>query len=395
MLQSFSDIRSPFAALRTQLDGIPPGQSPIDLTIGAPRHPAPAWVTEKLTEAMASAGSYPPIQGSAELRDAMHNWAEKRFPALKGKLSEHNFLPLNGSREGLFNAIFIARSRRPDIEHPVVFLPNPYYQVYGAAALAAGATPWPLNAVSENGFLPAIEDIPEELQLRCIAFYICSPSNPEGAVATPAFLKKLIDLARAHDFLLFSDECYSEIYRETPPPSAIAVAMAETGSLNNICSFNSLSKRSNLPGIRSGLVMADEAFITAFQNFRNVAGPQIPGPIQHLSSHLWQEESHVEANRRLYNEKFALIEKRLSPHIPLQIPEGGFFLWLNLRKFGGGIETVTTLWKGCGVKLLPGAYLSQPDHTGVNPGTDYARMALVSSLKETEEAVQRLISVLG
>lgn len=395
MLQTFSDIRSPFAALRTQLEGIAPGQPPIDLTIGAPRHTPPSWTSEKLTEAISSAGQYPPIHGSPDLQSAMKNWAEQRFTGLKGQLNEKNILPLNGSREGLFYAIFIAKSRRADIENPIVLMPNPYYQVYSAAALAAGATPWFLNAQAENGFLPNIDEIPADILARTIAFYICTPSNPEGAVATRPYLKNLISLAREYQFMLFSDECYSEIYRRDKPASALEVAAAETGSLANVCAFNSLSKRSNLPGIRSGLVIGEGEFITAFKNFRNVAGPQIPGPIQHLSAHLWKDEDHVEENRKLYNKKYDLVKKILSPSFAVKIPEGGFFLWLNFSEHGGGIDVTTTLWKGCGIKLLPGAYLSQPDHNGVNPGTDYARMALVASLEETEEALVRLKSVLG
>lgn len=390
MLKSFQDIRSPFAALRTLLDGVAPGDEPIDLTIGAPRHAPPHWISEKLTEAITTAGQYPPIHGSQELQNAMKHWAETRFKGLKGCLSEETILPLNGSREGLFYAIFMARSRRKDIDNPVVLMPNPYYQVYSAAALAAGATPYFLNATPENKFLPTLETVPEEILARTIALYICSPSNPEGAIAGKNYLKKLIITAQSFDFLLFSDECYSEIYRNEPPCSALEVAIEETGTFNNVCAFNSLSKRSNVPGIRSGLVMADSGFIKDFKNFRNVAGPQIPGPIQHLSSYLWQDESHVEINRNLYNKKYDLVNSILSEKKPVSIPKGGFFLWLNTAQYGGGINAVTTLWKGCGVKLLPGEYLSQPDQSGVNPGVDYARLALVGSLEETEEALVRI-----
>lgn len=395
MLQTFSDIQSPFAAFRAHLKTIPPGDDPIDMTIGAPRHSPPGFVAEKLNEAIATAAEYPAIAGTPALQQAILAWAQKRFKGLEGKINQSCCLPLNGSREGLFYAIFMARSRRLDIENPVVLLPNPYYQVYGAAALAAGATPWFLNATEENGFLPDITAVPEDLLSRSIACYICSPSNPEGAVADRPYLETAIASARQYDFMLFSDECYSEIYRQQKPLSALEVAAGTSDGLTNVCAFNSLSKRSNVPGIRSGLMLGDPTFMKAFTSFRNVAGPQIAGPIQHLSTALWQDESHVEENRRLYNEKFALAKNILGERYSLTIPAGGFFLWLKMSEFGGGIAAATTLWKGCGVKLLPGAYLSQPDHNGINPGQDYVRMALVGSAEQTEDALQKIIRVMG
>lgn len=406
MLKQFSDIQSPFAALRAQLNGITPnlpnGSSPIDLTIGAPRHPAPKWVQEKLDEAIDTVGNYPPIHGSEELQKALLNWAEKRYPSLKNHLTNDHILPLNGSREGLFYAIFIAKSQRPDIKDPIVLIPNPYYQVYGAAALAAGASPYFLNALPENNFLPNLDTVPEEILDRTIAFYHCSPSNPEGAMASHETLKKAIKCAREHNFYFFSDECYSEIYRDKKPISALETGIslangpsAPEDPFDKICTFNSLSKRSNVPGIRSGVVMGEQSFIQAFKNFRNVAGPQIPGPIQHLSAHLWQDETHVEENRELYAKKLKMAETMLQNRFFTQKPQAGFFLWLNLSDFGGGIQAVSTLWKDVGLKLLPGAYLAQTDENGVNPGANYARMALVSSLDETEEALKRLLRVFG
>ena len=408
MLTQFSDIQSPFASLRTQLKEISPhlksGEKPIDLTIGAPRHPAPSWVQEKLDEAIDTVGNYPPIQGSTELQNALLGWVVKRYPSLANHISNKNILPLNGSREGLFYAIFMAKSKRADITNPIVLIPNPYYQVYGAAAIAAGATPYFLDAVAENNFLPKIDDVPEEILERTIAFYHCSPSNPEGAIATDETLKKAIETARAYNFMFFSDECYSEIYRDEKPISAletgIKMEMAQklqetTDPFANICVFNSLSKRSNVPGIRSGLIMGEQNFIQSFASFRNVAGPQIPGPIQHLSTHLWQDETHVSENRALYAEKLEMAEKMLKTRFFTQKPQAGFFLWLNLAEFGGGIQAASTLWKDVGLKLLPGAYLAQTNENGFNPGADYARMALVSSLEETEEAFERLLRVFG
>ncbi len=394
-MQTFKDIQSPFAALRTQLDGITPGQSPLDCTIGAPKHPAPDWVKDKLNEAIGSLGAYPAIRGSNELRAAIINWAENRFETLQGQLTDDHCLPLNGSREGLFYACFSAKARRSDINKPVVLLPNPYYQVYSAAAIAAGAEPVFLNATEQTNFLPNLTSIDPEVLARTIALYLCTPSNPEGAVANQAYLQTAIKLARQHNFMLFSDECYSEIYTQEKPGSALEAALALSNDMTNVCAFNSLSKRSNVPGLRSGIILGDPAFMKDFANFRNVAAPQIPGPIQHASTHLWSDETHVIENRKQYQAKFELAEKVLKPHFSFKKPQGGFFLWLNFSKFGGGIDAVTTLWKGCGVKLLPGAYLARSDHHGINPGVQYARMALVANLDQTQEALERIKSCMG
>lgn len=405
MLKDFSDIQSPFAALRAQLKNTTPhndfANKPIDLTIGAPRHPAPEWIQEKLDEAIETANNYPPIHGSIELQNSIKTWAETRFSNLQGNLTKENCLPLNGSREGLFYAIFMAKSRKANINNPIVLIPNPYYQVYGAAAIAAGATPYFLDAVEENKFLPDLKQVPDEILERTIACYLCSPSNPEGAIASETYLKEAINSARTHDFMLFSDECYSEIYNDEIPLSALEIGVKLQNSnikedpFANICSFNSLSKRSNVPGIRSGLIMGDKTFMQSFANFRNVAAPQIPGPIQHLSSHLWQDETHVIENRKLYSQKLDLAEKMLKTRFFTKKPQGGFFLWLNMSEFGGGIEAASTLWKDVGLKLLPGAYLAQTNEQGFNPGADYARLALVSSIEDTEEALERLLRVYG
>ena len=388
-------IQSPFAALRAQLDGIAPGKDPIDLTIGAPKHPPPPWVAEKLNQAITSVGSYPTIQGTDELCSAILNWAIRRYPTLAGHLSAANYLPLNGSREGLFYASFIAKARRANIENPIILLPNPYYQVYSAAAEAAGATPYLLNTSKETSFLPDLSTLDPNILNRTIAFYLCSPSNPEGAVANKAYLKTTIELAKQYDFMLFSDECYSEIYDSAPPPSALEVAIETQGNIENVCAFNSLSKRSNVPGLRSGLILGDPTFMAAFRRFRNVAAPQIPGPIQHASAHLWADETHVSENRALYRKKFHLAETILNGAFSCQKPDAGFFLWLNFSKQGGGIAAVTTLWKECGVKLLPGSYLAQTDQNGHNPAEDYARLALVTSPEHTKAALERIINCLG
>lgn len=394
MLKTFSDIQSPFALLRRQLKDIEPGDTPIDMTIGAPSHPAPSFVSKALVEQHDTLGKYPAITGSDELRTSITGWAYHHFERLAGHISEANCLPLNGSREGLFYAIFIAKARRSDIKDPLVLMPNPFYQVYGAAALAANATPVFLNATAENGFLPDLEKIDQETANRAIAFYLCSPSNPEGAVANLDYLAKAIRFAQSHNLMLFADECYSEIYRAAKPPSALEAALVLNGNLDNVAVFNSLSKRSNVPGLRSGCVIANQQFIEEFTQFRNVAGPQMPGPIQHVSARLWQDEAHVIGNRALYNKKFDLALSILNGRFSVEKPPGGFFLWLNMSEYGDGIAATTTLWKDCGVKLLPGAYLAQSDQSGENPGLKYVRAALVGSIEQTEEALTKIVRVL-
>jgi len=243
---------------------------------------------------LAEFGRYPPIRGIPALRQAIADWMGRRYPLLAGQIDpERHVLPLNGSREGLFSAVFPAIARKPSIERPSVLIPNPFYQAYAAAAAASGAAPHFLASTAETGFLPELDAIDEDLLQRTIAFYLCSPSNPQGAVASRSYLARAIALARAHDFLLFADECYSEIYGDVSPPGALEMAHAETGSLANVVVFQSLSKRSGLPGLRSGFVAGDPDFIAAFGRFRNVACPQVPLPIQHVSVAAWSDEKHV------------------------------------------------------------------------------------------------------
>lgn len=393
--QKFEDvIASPFARLRALLKGVEPGQEAIDMTIGEPRHGVPKFVEPILAEHNSLFGKYPPIRGTEGLRLSIANWMKWRYAGLSGaERLDEIVLPLNGTREGLFAAAFSAMNRRDSGEETVVLMPNPFYQVYVAGALAAGARPVFLSARKEKDFLPDLDNIDEELLKKTAAFYLCSPSNPEGAVANRDYLEKAIRLAREYDFMLFSDECYSEIYQEDAPLGALEVAFLMDGSFRNVLAFNSLSKRSNLPGLRSGFVAGDQSFIDAFSSFRNVACPQIPLPIQHVSEKAWSEEEHVEFNRQLYREKFLLTKGLLGSKFPLEIPAGGFFVWLDVGKFGGGERVTETLWKEVGVKVLPGAYLAHQDETGFNPGMDYIRIALVQDLETTREACTRIGSV--
>jgi len=389
-------VRSPFARLNALLEGIAPDASPINLSLGEPHASLPPFLGPVLQEHLGEFGRYPPIRGIATLRQAIAAWMGRRYPVLSGVIDpERHVLPLNGSREGLFSAVFPALARKPEIADPVVLIPNPFYQVYAAAAAAAGATPVFLPCGPATGFLPALDEIDQAVLKRTVALYLCSPSNPEGAVATSDYLAHATALARRFDFLLFADECYSEIYADTPPPGALEAAQSQTGSLANVVVFQSLSKRSGLPGLRSGFVAGDPDFIDAFGRFRNVACPQVPLPIQHVSAAAWADEVHVEAGRALYRANFALADAILEGRYGYRRPSGSFFLWLDLAAFGGGEAAATTLWKGCGVKVLPGAYLTQAQPDRANPGQDFIRVALVHDAETTREALARMVATLG
>ncbi|ODR97310.1 aspartate aminotransferase [Methyloceanibacter superfactus] len=389
-------IRSPFARLATLLEGIKPGAEPINLSLGEPRASLPPFLGPILEEHLNAFGRYPPIKGIPALRQSIAKWLSRRYPALQDAIDpERHVLPLNGSREGLFSAVFPACARKPGIGEPVVLIPNPFYQVYAAAAGAAGATPMFLTAGPETGFLPDLNAIDEAVLNRTVALYLCSPSNPEGAVASPDYLAKAIQLARRHDFLLFADECYSEIYGDEPPPGAIEIAESQTRSLANVVAFQSLSKRSGLPGLRSGFAAGDPAFMGAYFRFRNVACPQVPLPLQHVSAAAWADEAHVEEARGLYRANFDSADVILNGRYGFRRPAGSFFLWLNMAGFGGGEAAATTLWKGCGVKVLPGAYLTHAQPDGANPGQDFIRVALVHDAETTREALGRIVATLG
>lgn len=388
-----SSIHSPFARLRTLLDGVAPGRPPIALSIGEPRHAIPDIMMPALTAAKDGFGKYPPINGTPELRQAITAWLGRRYN-LAGRLDpELHVHPLNGSREGLFSAMFPAIDRRDIRGRPAVLIPNPFYQAYLAAALAVGAEPILLPALERHGFLPDLDTLERQPSLleRCVAFYLCTPANPQGAVASAEYLERALKLARRYDFMLLSDECYSEIYSDKQPPGLLQVALERTGSLANVLVLNSLSKRSSVPGLRSGFCAGDPEFLKRFSQFRNVAAPQMPLPVQAASVALWQDEAHVEASRALYRAKMEAAARILGNHFGEVRPAGGFFLWLKMAQFGGGEAAAVTLWKRTGVKVVPGAYLTYGAGEGDDPGSDYIRIALVQDLATTETALQGVV----
>ncbi|MGL4395903.1 MAG: aminotransferase class I/II-fold pyridoxal phosphate-dependent enzyme [Hyphomicrobium sp.] len=388
-------ILSPFTQLRRLLDGIAPGHAqPIELTIGEPREPMPDFIAAKLNEAVALYGKYPPIRGSDPLKASIAAWLKQRYRLATDIDPAREVLALNGSREGLFYACLPAVGRKTVKGRPAILMCNPYYSAYLAGALGVGAEPVLLNATRASGFLPDLDEIAgdEDVMARTAALFICSPANPQGAVASRAYISKALELARAHDFMLFLDECYSEIYTETAPIGGLEVAAAATDRFRNLVVFNSLSKRSNLPGMRSGFCAGDARFIESFAEIRNMCAPQVPGPVQHASAAAWADEAHVDRTRAAYRAKFAVADAVLGQRFGYSRPAGGFCLWLDMSQFGGSSDATVTLWKRMGVKVIPGGFLAQTGRDGTNPGANYVRVALVQDEAIIRDALERLVA---
>lgn len=388
---------SPFQRLADLLAPFQPGRAPINMTVGEPRHPVPGFVAPVLAREIDGFGRYPAIKGTDAFRKAVGAWLDRRY-GLSGAVDvERGILPLNGSREGLFYAALEARRRfSKAVERPAILLPNPFYQAYAAGAVAAGCEPVMLDAGPETGFLPDLDALPDDLLDRTVALYYASPANPQGAVASRADWLKVIAKARAHGFRLFADECYSEIYRgEAAPDGVLAAAATTAEGFAGVVTFNSLSKRSNLPGLRCGFAAGDVDFLERWVAFRNMAAPQVPTPLQAVAVAAFGDEAHVVENRRLYDAKFAAAERILGPKFGSVTPAGGFFLWLDVSAHGGGEAAALKLWREAGVRSIPGGYLSAEGPDGTNPGAPYLRLALVDSLALTEEALGRILETLG
>ncbi|MEO1207463.1 MAG: aminotransferase class I/II-fold pyridoxal phosphate-dependent enzyme [Pseudomonadota bacterium] len=389
----------PFQRVRDLLEGTPPGIEPeINLTLGEPREPMPDFVVEKLAETQALYAKYPPIRGTDELRNTISDWLGRRYGLTGPKRvdPETEILPTNGSREALFFASLPAVGRKAGrVARPAVLMANPYYAAYIGSAFATNAEPVYLNGTPDTSFLPDLDELAAQPELldRAALLYICSPANPQGVLATPAYTRRALDLARKHDFMLFFDECYSEIYDQDKPVGGLEVAVETPERFKNLLVFNSLSKRSNLPGLRSGFCAGDPDFLNALAGVRNLIGPQVPLPTQAASVAIWSDEAHVEVTRAAYRKKFDICDAVLQGRYGYQRPAGGFFLWLNMAHFGGGIDATVTLWKRCGVRVLPGAFLSMTGTNGVNPGDDYIRMALVDTPEVIETALKRMVEV--
>jgi len=387
------NARSPFVRLRELLGDTPPGKPAISLAVGEPQHPIPAFVAPVIAAHVAEFGRYPMNKGLDAFGQAVAGWLERRYRLPRPVDSATEVLVLNGTREGLFLAALAARNFVPPrTGRPAVLIPNPFYAAYAAGAIAADCEPVYLPATIASGFLPDLDALENELLARTVAFYLASPSNPQGAVADRAYLDKLTALARRFGFVVLADECYCEIYSDRAPPGMLEAAGADFA---NVVVFHSLSKRSNLPGLRVGFAAGDRKFLSSYLELRNVAAPQVPTPLQHVAIAAYNDEKHVEENRRLYREKFDLADQIIGDRYGYRRPAGGFFLWLDVAAQGGSEAATRLLWREAGLRVVPGRYLAREQKDGSNPGADYIRVAMVQNKEITAEAMHRLVAVLG
>ncbi|MEX1204167.1 MAG: aminotransferase class I/II-fold pyridoxal phosphate-dependent enzyme [Dongiaceae bacterium] len=382
----------PFTRLSALLDGVPPGGAPLLLSVGEPQLAPPPFLAEVLSRHAEQWSRYPPTQGTAEFRTAVADWLGRRYGLPAPMIDpDRHLLPVAGSREALFLTALSAVPERRRGPRLAVLMPNPFYHVYAGAAAVTGAEPVFLPATRETGFLPAIDELPPALLARTALAYVCSPANPQGTVAPPAYLRRWIELARRHDFVVAFDECYAETYLEAPPPGALAACAALGGELDNVLVFHSLSKRSGVPGLRSGFVAGDARLIRRQIQLVNFGGVAPPLPVLAASAALWRDEAHVEAGRAHYRRNVAVAERTIGGRFGFFRPAGGFFLWLEV---GDGEAAARRLWAEAGVRVLPGAYMARPDATGANPGRRYIRVALVYDAATTAAGLTRLVEVL-
>ncbi|KIU50121.1 MULTISPECIES: aminotransferase class I/II-fold pyridoxal phosphate-dependent enzyme [Bradyrhizobium] len=385
--------RSPFVRTTELLAPYQPAKPLITLSVGEPQHPVPDFVGPVLSKFTADFGRYPMAKGIEPFRRAAATWLSSRFQLPRPLDPESEVMVLNGSREGLFfAAIAAARYVAPRKGRPAVLMPNPFYPAYGAGARAAGCEQIYLPTTPSNGFLPDLDSIDEATLARTVAFFLASPANPQGSVASRAYFTRLKQLADRHGFMILSDECYSEIYTREAPGSMLECAGPD---FTNVVAFQSLSKRSNLPGMRVGFAAGDRKFMAAFLELRNVAAPQVPVPLQHVAVAAYGDEAHVEENRRLYRIKFDLADQILGSRYGYKRPAGGFCVWLDVSDRGGDEATTVRLYRDAGVRVIPGSYLAREQNDGSNPGAGYIRLALVSDSESTAEAMHRLVETLG
>lgn len=380
----------PFEKLRALLGTVKPAadKRAIALSIGEPKHESPAFVAQAMADNLDKLAVYPSTIGLPALRQAIGQWCERRFGVPAGWLdADRHILPVNGTREALFAFTQAVVNRADD---GLVVSPNPFYQIYEGAALLAGATPHYLPCLEDNGFNPDFDAVPAEIWKRCQILFLCSPGNPTGALVPMDTLKKLIALADEHDFVIAADECYSELYfDEDAPPPGLLSACAELGrsDFKRCVVFHSLSKRSNLPGLRSGFVAGDASIIKPFLLYRTYHGCAMPVQTQLASIAAWQDEAHVRENRDQYRAKYDAVLDILQPVMDVQRPDGSFYLWAKVP--GCDAEFTRDLFEAQHVTVVPGSYLSREVH-GVNPGAGRVRMALVAPLAECIEAAERI-----
>jgi len=383
----------PFERLAALKQGLtPPARlAHIPLSIGEPKHPPPAFVLDVLRSHLAELGSYPATRGLPELRNAAARWAERRFALAAGSVDgDAHVLPVAGTREALFAFVQAVVDSRTTSMPPLVLMPNPGYQIYEGAALLAGAEPYYLDTTPGNGFLPDLDAVPDAIWQRCQLLFLCSPGNPVGTVMSLEYLQHALRLAARYDFVIAADECYADLFDDeaAPPPSLLSAAAAMgNGGFERCMTFHSLSKRSSLPGLRSGFVAGDAALIRPFLLYRTYHGCAMPIPTQKASVAAWSEDAHVVANRALYRRKFDRVLPILAPVIAALRPAGGFYLWLQV----GGDDAAFTagLFAQANVTVVPGSYLARQTPQG-NPGAGFVRISLVASEEECVQAATRI-----
>ena len=379
-----------FPRLRALLRDHPPGGPELAMTIGEPRHPLPAMVAEAVAAHAHEFALYPPNEGAPELRAAIADWVKLRHGVAVDP--DTQVIALNGTREGLFNAALALCPEDKAGARPAILMPNPFYQAYGAGALAAQAEPVLVPATAATGFLPDYASLPAQVLDRATICYLCSPSNPQGAVASEAYWRALVALAEKHDFRIIADECYGEIYRDAPPPGGLAMAAAAGADPERVMIVQSLSKRSNAPGLRSGFAAGGPRAIAALKQLRAYGGAPLPLPLQRAATALWRDEAHVVENRALYRPKFERADRVLGDRPGYLPPVAGFFLWLDV---GDGEAAAIRLWRETGVRVLPGGYLGRAAADGINPGGAYIRVALVASEAEVARGLAAIRDTLG
>ena len=365
-----------FPRLRSLLDNYPAGSEVLHMSVGDPKHDFPIWIKNILEKNINEFRQYPPNDGSPELLEAISKWLKKRYGVSIDSMTE--IMALNGTREGLCASLQALCPEFKNGAQSIVLMPNPFYQVYAVAALSSNVKPVYINATKENNFLPDFSSVPKNLLEKAAVIYVCSPSNPQGSIASENYWVNLLNLAEKFNIRIFADECYSEIYRHQQPIGILEVGKKIKANPERIVSFHSLSKRSNVAGLRSGFVASGPENIKAMKRLRAYAGAPLPLPLQRVAEQLWKDEKHVEINRNLYNEKFKIADKIFSQVPSYSSPLGGFFLWLEVEND----EAATiNLWRKVGIKVLPGSYLSRDTSNG-NPGKNFIRVALVESIND-------------
>ena len=389
----------PFEKLRQLFLGTTPNPdyAPISLGIGEPKHPTPAFIQKALMHNVHGLANYPSTIGSDPLRAAIAGWLERRYdlPTLDPATQ---VLPVNGSREALFGIAHCVINPTSDAARPaLVMCPNPFYQIYEGATYLAGAEPYFVNSEPARNFACDYSSVPADVWPRVQLLYLCSPGNPTGATLALDDWRQLFALADQHGFVIAADECYSEIYHGSLPPLGALEAAHQLGRSGgatpyaNLIVFSSLSKRSNVPGMRSGFVAGDPAILKKFLLYRTYCGGAMSPPVQAASIAAWGDEVHVQENRAKYKEKFALVTPLLKQVMDVELPDAGFYLWADVRRSGlSDIEFARRLHAEYNVTVLPGSYLAREAH-GVNPGASRIRMALVAEVDEGLEAAQRIV----